>query len=133
MQLRITRDKSADLKRLKKLETQGLIEIVEIKIEGYPNKIKNSKLPVAVLGHTVLGEMVLAGDDCSYEDIRSIIGKHNVKDAITLEAHIRNKHDYFVTEDKDEFINEGKRSLLEAKFPGLKIVTVEELEKILGV
>lgn len=126
---KITRDKSADLKRLKVLQKLGLIEIHEVQIESQTNKNKRKVLPVAVWDHTKWGESVWAGDDNSYDKIRELVGKHNVKDAITLEAHIRNQFDYFITEDKDEFISNGRRKDLEDAFPNLVILTVSELEK----
>jgi len=36
-------------------------------------------------------------------------------------------------EDRDEFIKDGKRERLEMILPGLKIVTPDELEAVLGL
>jgi len=126
---KVTRDKSADLKRLKALEKFELIEIHEVQIESQTNKNKRKVLPVAVWDQTKWDEAVWADEDNSYDKIRELIGKHNIKDAITLEAHIRNRFDYFITEDKDEFIRNGRREELEKAFPSLKILTVTELEE----
>jgi hypothetical protein len=127
----ITRDKGANLKKLRRLENDGKIQINEIQFEEMPKKYKKAILPVAVFDQTSWDQCVLAGDDCKYEEIREIIGKSNVRDAINLEAHLRNGFDYFVTEDKNEFIKNGRREMLESKFLGLKIVTVVELEHII--
>ncbi len=128
--LKITVDKNVDLKRLRKLEQQGKIEIIDVKIEN-PTKIKNKALPLAVLGHTKLGEMLLADNNSFYDQIIKILGTDKIGDAIILDAHSRSKNDLFVTNDKDAFINYGKRERLEKSFSNLKIVTVVELEQII--
>lgn len=130
--LKITVDKNVDLKKLRKLEQQGKIEIIEVKIENTTNKVNNKVLPLAVLGHTRLGEMLLADNNSFYDHIVKIIGVDKVRDAIILDAHIRSKNDYFVTNDKDTFINYCKRERLEKSFPNLEIVTVIELEHIIN-
>ena len=125
---KITLDSSANLKLLKALEKQGYVEINNVMLENgrETKKVKNKILPTLVLNHSILGESVLGGSDNIYENIRKIIGYDHVKDAMHLEAHIRNNHDYFITEDKD-FLN--KREELEKKF-NIKIKTPEELQKI---
>lgn len=117
------------MKKLKTLEKQGYIEIYDVKLEnGRENKkVKEKILPVLVLGHTRLDECILAGEDTIYEDVRKIIGRENIKDAMHLEAHIRNGHDYFVTEDTD-FLK--VRDVLQKRFT-IKIVTPDELISIL--
>lgn len=129
--INITRDKNVNLKRLKKLERAGLITIHEVQIEEIPKSAKNKILPVLVFGHTEWGECSFAGEKCNYPKILDIIGKENIKDAIHLEAHIRNGYDYFVTEDKGDFINNKKREKLQHEFNNLEIVTLDELENIL--
>ncbi len=126
--LKITRDSSASVKILKELETAGRIKMYDVMLEnGRENtKVKEKILPVAVWDHARWGEAVLAGDDCTYDEIRQIIGSEHVKDAMQLEAHIRNQHDYFVTEDTD-FLT--KMETLNKKF-NVEIVTPEELVSI---
>jgi predicted nucleic acid-binding protein len=125
---KITRDSGANVKKLKTLEQQGYIEIYDVKLEnGRENKkVKEKILPVLVLDHARLGECVLGGEDTVYDDIRKIIGKNNIEDAMHLEAHIRNKHDYFVTEDTD-FLK--VKNELQEKF-SIKIVTPDDLMSI---
>jgi predicted nucleic acid-binding protein len=124
----ITRDSCANVKILKDLEQRGFIKVFDVMLEnGRENKKFKDKIkPVFIVGTSLLGEMVLANKDCKYDDIRSIIGKQHIKDSIHLEAHIRNKFDYFVTEDHD-FLD--KRQELENKFL-VRIVTPQELQKI---
>lgn len=124
----ITRDSGANVKALKLLESKGFIKIFDVMLEnGRENKrVKDKILPIGVWGHALWGEAVWAGDNSKYDDIRTVIGKNNIKDAMHLEAHIRSSHDYFVTEDND-FLN--KRDILAQKF-GVKIITLQELKKI---
>jgi len=129
--IKITRDKSAGLRKLRKFERQRLIEINEIKLENMPKTLKKDVLPVGVFGHTKWGECVYASDNCKYGKIRQIIGQQNVKDAINLEAHLRNGFDYFITEDT-HFIKDEIRAELELEFTGLSILTTNELENLLN-
>ncbi len=124
----VTRDSGANLKILLSLQKGGFIKIHDVMLEnGRENKkIKEKILPVAVYNYSKWGEAVWGGEDTTYSDIRKIIGRENIKDAMHLEAHIRKAHNYFVTEDRD-FLD--KREELETKF-NIKIVTPVELEKI---
>ncbi len=76
-----------------------------------------------------MGEAVYAGVDNKYMEIREVLGADKVKDAMKLEAHLRNKLDYFVTEDND-FLK--KREILKNKF-GVNIVTPQELESVCSI
>lgn len=116
------------MKLLKILEKEGFIQIHDVMLEnGRENKkVKSKILPVGVWDHGKWGEAVYAGPDCSYEDIRNVIGKDRIEDAMHLEAHIRNGHDYFITEDHD-FID--KRKVLETKF-SVRIATPVELDRM---
>ncbi len=127
---KITRDKGVDLKRLKKLEQKGLIEIFDVKIENETKKVSKKILSVGVWDHSKWNEFVWGSGNCSYNDIRQTIGEDNIKDAMHLEAHIRNGFDYFVTNNPRDFIRNGKKESLEEQFPGLKIVTIDELEEL---
>ncbi len=129
--IRVTRDSGANLKILKKLELLGLIDIHDVMLENGRNTKKVSKkiLPVAVFDHARWDEAVFAEEGNKYDDIRSILGKEKVKDAMQLEAHLRNKLDYFVTEDTDFILI---REVLKEKF-GAEIVTPEELAEKFSV
>jgi predicted nucleic acid-binding protein len=124
----VTRDSGASVRVLRELEKAGYIKIYDVMLENgrHNKKVSEKVLPVAVMGHAIWGEAVWTADNCTYDEIRNIIGKNNVKDAMQLEAHIRNNHDYFVTEDTD-FLN--KRVELGLKFD-VKIVTPTELKDI---
>jgi len=126
--LKITRDASANVKTLKDLESKGFIKVNDVMLEGGRENRKFSRkiLPGFCIGHTRIGEGVVAGDNNPYEEIRNIIGRKNVGDALHLEAHIRSCNDYFVTEDKD-FL--GNREELNKRFD-VKILTPEELRNV---
>ena len=125
----ITRDSGANVKALRKLERAGLIECHDVMLEnGRENrKIPNKMKPIGVWGHSRWGESVWPSEDCLYDEIRQIIGKRNVGDAMHLEAHIRSGNDVFVTEDND-FLS--KRDELNAEF-GCEIMTPDELTDML--
>lgn len=125
MKYSITADINANLKKLKRLEQQALIEIYQIGIETPSPKTKKI-LPTAVSNHVVFGQAVFGSEESSitFEKIKTLVGKNNIKDAMHLSNHIRDKRDYFVTEDKDIL---KARQQLKQYFPGLKIRTSNEL------
>ena len=125
--IQITRDKSANLKQLRSLEKAGLIKVNEVKIEELPKQIRSEVLPVGVWDRTNWDESVWGGNDNIFEKICQIIGRDNIYDVITLEAHIRNGFDIFCTNDRAQFINDGRRENLQKTFKKLKIMTTEEL------
>ncbi len=122
----VTKDISANLKKLKILERKGIIKIYQVKIENPTRKIENTDLPNAVLDHTKWDESLFASQEDAerFERIKDILGKANVKDAIHLDTHLREKRDYFVTEDTDILKN---KNLLEKTFKELRIRSTEEL------
>lgn len=127
----ITRDSGANVKILKKLENAGLIQVTDVLLEnGRENRqVKNKEPAIAVIGHSRIGECVIAANDTPYDAIRDIIGRdpQHVKDAMHLETHMRLGNDYFVTEDRDFLDN---RDALQCEF-GCEIVTPHELEAML--
>ena len=126
--MKITRDACASVKILKKFEKEGCIEIYDVMLEGgrENKKVKRKILPLGVLDHSRWNEAVWAGDGNAYDGLCKILGKDKIEDAMHLEAHIRNKFDYFVTEDTDFLC---KREVLKKKF-GVNIVTPNELQEL---
>lgn len=106
-------------------------------------------LEVAVLGESLLGSCVLAGDDNFLEAIIQIISngsfpksgsrgqlsnsqRRQLRDAMILEAHAREGRDLFVTNDRKGFIDDGRRERLQALLK-TRIMTSEEfLEELLN-
>lgn len=132
--VKVLRDKSANLKKLRVLEKKGLIEIHEVDLENLPKYAKNVDLPLAVWDQVNWDHAVWAdSNEKTFDDIKAILGVTNIKDVISLESAVRYKCDYFVTEDLDEFIGRDgeRRETLQRITTGVKIVTTEELEKLL--
>ena len=125
----VTIDTSADLGKLKKLENQGLIRIEKVNIENRMKKVRKIHPTVGILSYAHLPFRL--GPYDNFDKIVSIIGKQNVSDAMILETHIYSQNDYFVTNNPNDFIRNGKREKLEKGFSGLKILTVDELKNIL--
>jgi hypothetical protein len=125
----VTMDTSADFKRLKKMQDAGLIEVENVNLENSVKKIRATHLTVGILGVAKLPFRL--GPYDIYQKILSIIGSQNIQDAMILEAHIDSGNDYFVTNNVDDFINNGKRENLENYFSGLKILRVGELENLI--
>lgn len=122
------------------MQEMGYIELLDVLLEDNVPKKQGSKkvAPMeGVIGETAVLPFRLPSQEEAdrYERARKFIGKGGVRhrDALTLESAYRHKAKYFVTENKKDFINHGKRQALEQIFPGLKIVTFEELGDILGV
>lgn len=130
VKLKVTRDSGANVKILRELENRGLITCYDVMLEnGRENrKIKRKIRPVLAYPYFRFGEGVWADKDCEYDAISSIIGRDKVADTLHLEAHLRHKHDVFVTEDND-FL--AKRDQLSAAF-GCEIMPPEALATSLG-
>ncbi|MEQ8367740.1 MAG: hypothetical protein RIB61_13625 [Roseicyclus sp.] len=124
--LRVTRDSGANVRLLRRLENDGLIQIHDVLLEnGRENrKVKQKLIPIAVWGQSRWDESVWAPEENHFDEICAIIGRCNAADAMHLEAHLRCGNDVFVTEDSD-FIS--KREELEMTF-SCRIRTPEELE-----
>uniref|UniRef100_UPI0025E4014F hypothetical protein n=1 Tax=Pseudooctadecabacter sp. TaxID=1966338 RepID=UPI0025E4014F len=128
--IRVSCDQNANLKRLRRLETEGRIELYATNIEGLRETRRISderKLPpLAVYDseHATYGNMVLAADDNPWSRILKLIGRSNMADAHHFETHIRHGHDVFVTSDRDIL---DHRDRLQSEFD-TKIMTDEELE-----
>lgn len=99
-----------------------------------------------ILGESELGKAKLGSDNSSsvFEEILKIISggsfpkigtrenlsigeKHQLRDTMILEAHVREKRDILISDDKKAYIghDSSHRQTLEARF-GIKIMTSEE-------
>ena len=124
----ITIDTGVNIKRLRKLEKQNLIKIEKVNLE---NKIKGVETEHSTIGILDCAKLPFRlGPYEIYDKIVDIIGRENFKDAMILESHINSSNDYFITNNPKDFIINGKREQLEGEFMGLRILTLEELEKI---
>jgi len=125
-----------------------VVSVTEREVEGsdFEKDIDDvPKIPeTAVWNESPWGNAVWPDKDNSFEEIIDIISsgsfpkdrsnltdaqKRMLRDAMILEAHVREKRDIFITNDKRAFINHGRRERIENKF-GTKILTKTEfLEK----
>jgi predicted nucleic acid-binding protein len=77
---------------------------------------------------SVLTQILEVLTDGSFPDVRDHLSegeRRQLRDALILEAHIREGRDVFVTNDKKAFVNHGKREKLEAAF-SIRILTSQE-------
>ena len=111
----VTADINADYKKLKVWENKGVITLVGIRIENNWGR-KSAILPTAIIDHAKVGYAIVgsSGQEKVFETLKKIIGRHNIEDCIHLEAHIRDRYDYFATEDADIL---DHRETLESKKP----------------
>jgi predicted nucleic acid-binding protein len=64
----------------------------------------------------------VTGREVGHGDVRL---QRQLRDAMILEAHVRNGRDVFITDDKKAFINNGRRDALRS-FLKTRILTKEE-------
>jgi len=121
------------------------VSVTDREVEGTPFSVKLVPLgkvsEVFVLGESRLGEAVLAGEKTGarLDDILQVVSnksfpadrsrlsegeRHQLRDAMILEAHHRAGNEIFVTNDKKGFVNHGRREKLEALL-GTQILTPE--------
>src|SRR6266487_1704594 len=95
----ILRDKSADLKRLRRLTAAGRIKLYEVDLEELPKSVPNILHPLIVFDHTRFGRHVFASEDDEerLKHIKRVVSSAGIKDAMTFEASARNGMLYFVT------------------------------------
>ena len=98
-----------------------------------------------VIGESEIGKCVVGGNDNCWENILEVISsgsfpkvgaraqltkgqRRQLRDAMILETHARERRDIFVTVDEKGFIKEGRRKKLE-KLLGTRILTLHEFLK----
>lgn len=124
-------DQGVNLKTLKGLQDEGRIVLVQahgreqqfkrVAKQGGPFRFDVSRFD---------GPDRIAGDNV--HEVERIIGKRKHADIDHVYAAWLNGNDYFVTEDVDDFIRAGRREMLQAAMPGLRIRTTRELLSELG-
>lgn len=72
----------------------------------------------------------IAGDNV--HEVERILRRRNVADIDHVYGAWLNGNNYFVTQNVDDFINNGRREAPEAAMPGLLIRTTDELVRDLG-
>lgn len=123
--LMVAVDQGVNLKRLRELQRQGRIQLVqahtlEQSFKHVSDQGKAFRLDVSKLD----GPDRLVGDNLP--EVERIVGKGKSADIEHVYASWLNKNDYFITENIDDFIRHGRRDALENVLPGLRIRTTEE-------
>ncbi|NTU72565.1 hypothetical protein HGB07_00075 [Candidatus Roizmanbacteria bacterium] len=142
MSTKVYIDQGVDRKKITNLKRLHDLEVVHV--GHYEQKLRHAdSIPgVFMLGVSTLGGGdYLAGDDI--DDIEDIMHPNKVSDRFDL-AHLYSayhaKCEYFVTNNPKDFIRDirndpssnGKREELEKILTGMKIVTTDELRKLLS-
>ena len=119
-------DQGVNLKRLRELQRQGRIRLVQAHtLEQNFKHVSDQGKAFRFDASTFDGPDLLA--DENIQEVERIIGKGKSADVEHVYASWLNKNDYFVTENVEDFIREGRREALENVLPGLRIRTTEEL------
>lgn len=124
-------DQGVNLKILRKLHRSDKIKLEQVRdIETLRADIQDHGQPFTI------GISIIGGSDMLTNDVGSKVKAMFRKDQNNDYLHIYSAHqvhaDYFVTEDKDDFIKNGRREELEKLMPGLKIRTTCEFMDEIG-
>lgn len=135
-------DQGVDQKKIKKLKQLYGFEAIYHQSLEQPIKVADAVPGVFVLDQSTLdGGDYLAG--CDITDFQMVIGKSNKQDRLDtahLYTAIHASCDFFITNNPDSFIyddrknkdSDNKRIELEKLTEKMKIVRLEEFEKILN-
>lgn len=118
-------DQGVDLKKLRRIQRRGDVRLVQAHtLEQDFRHVADQGRPFR-LGVSSLGGLdMLAADNVHL--VEAVIGRDKTADVDHVYASWLNKNDYFVTENVDDFIRNGRRGALEQALPGLKIRTTAE-------
>jgi hypothetical protein len=124
--LMVAVDQGVNLKRLRELQREGRIQLVQAHTLEQSFKHVSAQGKSFCLDMSTLdGPDMLVGDN--RQEVERIVGKVNIADIEHVYASWLNKNNYFVTENVDDFICNSRRDALENVLPGLRIRTTEEL------
>jgi hypothetical protein len=131
LKLVVAVDQGVNLKALRRLQREGQITLVQAHtLEQRFRHVGEQGRPFRIGVSRIGGPDRIAGDNAS--EVERIVGKAKMPDVDHVYGSWLNKNDYFVTENVDDFIREGRREALEAALPGLRIRTTAELLAELG-
>ncbi len=124
-------DQGVNLKDLRELQRSGRIVLVQAHtLEQSFRHVRDQGRSFRLDASTLDGPDMLVGDN--RQDVERIVGKENQIDIEHVYASWLNRNDYFVTENIDDFIRNGRRDALESVLPDLRIRTTVELIKELA-
>lgn len=129
--LLVSVDQGVDLKKFRQLQNQGKIRLQQVRdTEQAWRDVQKHGQPFR-LDHSILNGPDMLADD-NVHNVESMFSKNQRNDFTHIYSAYQIKADYFVTNDKDDFINNGRREKLELLMPGLKIRTTEEFLNEIG-
>jgi hypothetical protein len=118
-------DTCVNLKRLKVLQRSGILALYRVrKLEQKFRNVVEQAGPFRLGTSELGGPDMLAGEE--FQEALRIIGSR--PDAVHLYACHLNHCDYFVTDNRKDFIDHGRRDKLEALL-GVKIRRTDEILK----
>ena len=124
-------DQGVDLVMLNRLQKQGKIRLQQVRdIEQRFKDVLEHGQPFTIGVSTIGGPDMIADDNVS--EVRNLFGKNQQNDFLHVYSAYLIHADYFLTNDKTDFITNGRREKLEALMLGLKIRTLEELIAEIG-
>jgi len=132
-------DQGVNQRKLRELRKKFKFEVVQgHRTEGRIKGASQVSEPFTI-GVSVIGGMdKIVGDNMS--EVSRIIGKNNRNDISHIySAYMENGCEYFITNNADDFIRNGKndakgtkRKELEKQLQGLRVVTLNEFERALA-
>jgi len=130
MAIKVGIDQGVNLRELRALQRQGIIELRQAnELEQTWSDVVQQKKGF-MLGHYRLGGPdVLAGENV--HEVERIVGLDKRIDIAHIYACYLNECEYFVTEDADAFIYKGRREALESLL-GVKIRRTKEFIQEIG-
>jgi hypothetical protein len=127
MPIKVAIDQGADQKALRPLQARGLIELRqanELEQHGWTGVVQQKK--GSMLNHSGLDGPDQLADEKVVRELERIVGANNRADIAHIYASYLNGCEYFVTENVDDFINDGRRQALESLL-GLRVRRTKEL------
>lgn len=116
-------DQGASLKKLRPLQRKGLIKLQQARdIEQSWDDIKDHGQPFTIGVSSIGGSDFIAGDNIG--QVRSVFNGKK-EDFLHFYSASGNSADFFITENTNDFIKDGKREKLE-QLTGIKIMTTSE-------
>jgi hypothetical protein len=118
-------DQGVDLVKLNRLQKQGKIQLQQVRdIEQRFKNVLEHGQPLTIGVSTIGGPDMIADDNVN--EVRNFFDKNQQNDFLHVYSAYLIHADYFITNDKTDFIAHNKREKLEQLMPGLKIRTVDE-------
>ena len=126
MSIKVGIDQGANLKALRQLQRRGLVTLHQANEleQTWPRDVIQQKKGF-MLDHSKLDGPDELADEKVHE-VEKIVGSDKRADIAHIYACYINSCEYFVTEDADAFINDGRREALESLL-GIKVRRTNEL------